>query len=158
MCKKSAKEIIDILKGMLPNRNDVRHYIWDNIEGPLEDNLNTWLLEKIETYGSWKIKYRKDGKLAFKGWVFNKRKNGHWEYYYKNGLHRVSCNFRNNAYHGMCTFWEVDGSYEIRHYYKGRLHGELLRYNKSGKLYQKWIYEMGKFKQCFSPVELGWYK
>lgn len=146
MSEQAAKTVIEKLEVMLPNRNDIRNYIWDNLQGPLDATLDSWLVEKIENYGSWKVKHRKDGKLAYRGWIFNKRKSGHWEYYYKNGLPRIYCYFRNNSYHNKCTFWEVDGSYEVRHYYKGRLHGELLRYDKKGTLQQKWIYEMGKSK------------
>lgn len=151
----STNKVIQKLEGMLPNRNNIRNYIWDNFDGPFDEQLNVWLLNNIETYGSWKIKYRKDGTLAYKGWIYNKRKNGHWEYFYKNGQPRINCFFRNSTYHGQCTFWNVNGVYEVRHYYKGRLHGELLRYGNEGTLYQKWIFEMGKATAFFGPVELG---
>jgi len=140
---------------LLPNREDVRFYIWDNLEGPLSPELEKFVTSQIEEYGSWKENYRPDKKLAHQGWVYLKRKQGHWLYFYKNGKPHKDCFYRNNEYHGICTLWDVDGSYEQAEYYKGKLNGKRLRYNSQGVLFQKWVYEMGHSKEFYGPVELG---
>lgn len=85
----------------------------------------------------------------------NNRRNGHWQYYYTNGDLRKDVYLRNNKYHGKCSFWKINGSYEVRHYYKGKLHGERYRYRSDGTLFQKHVYDMGKPKEFYGQVELG---
>lgn len=146
------------IAALLPNREKVRHFIWDSHSGKLSQKLDEYLVSKIEEYGSWKEKKRADGTIAYKGWIYKQKKQGHWVYQYKNGKPHKDCFYRDNEYHGVCTFWEVDGSYEVNKYYKGRLNGERLRYNADGIIFQKWVYEMGHSKEFYGPVELGLYE
>jgi hypothetical protein len=37
---------------LLPNREDVRFYIWDKLEGPLAPELDGFLTSEIDEYGS----------------------------------------------------------------------------------------------------------
>ncbi len=142
----STKKNLEHIKSLMPNREAVFHYIWDTLHGPLPVELDQYLVEKISVYGSWKEKYRPDGQLAYKGWIYKKRKQGHWIYKFRNGKDRVNCFYRNNEYHGRCVFWKEDGSYEVREYYKGRLNGSVSRHGKDRENYGKSIYEMGKWK------------
>jgi antitoxin component YwqK of YwqJK toxin-antitoxin module len=155
MSEVNIKEIINELETMLPNRNDIRNYVWSHLKGPIEKELHEWIIKNVKSYGSWKVKYRKDGKLGYCGWIFNNRRNGHWQYYYTNGDLRKDVYLRNNKYHGKCCFWKINGSYEVRHYYKGKLHGERYRYRSDGTLFQKHVYDMGKPKEFYGQVELG---
>ncbi len=143
---------------LLPNKEKVLHFVWDSLEGPLGPELNEFLISKIEHYGFWKERIRSNGTLAYKGWIYNQRKQGHWLYLFKNGGIRKDVFYRNNKYHGICKLYEVDGSYEVRECYKGRLNGQCLRYNSEGVLYQRVLYEMNDCKEFEGPVELGLYK
>jgi len=149
------KEVIKIIDKMLPNREKVRFYIWDNLEAPLSSELEIYFKKNIESFGSWKEVNRGNGQLAYKGWIYRKKKQGHWVYLYKNGKLHKDCYYRNNEYHSKCTFWGEDGSHEVIEYYKGRINGERLCYNSEGVLYQKWVYEMGHNVEFYGPVELG---
>lgn len=139
-------QIKDKIIELLPNREKVLFYIWDELEGPFDHELDAFLKGKIEEYGSWKEKYRIDNILAFKGWIYRDRKQGHWIYYYKNGKLHKDCYYRNNNYHGACTFWAVDGSREEQQFYKGKLHGKTLIYDSAGLLRRTDEYDMGRRK------------
>lgn len=144
--KTDEAETLMIVSRMLPNREKVRFYIWDNLEPPLSSELIFFLEESIETYGSWKNVIRNNGNLAYKGWIYKKRKQGHWVYNYKDGKLRKDCYYRNNEYHSKCKFCNEDGSYETIEYYKGKRNGKLLRYGKNGVEYSNQTYEMGNVK------------
>jgi len=137
------KQAIEKISNMLPNREKVRFFIWDHLEPPFSQEFNLYLLKNIEDYGSWKEIKRVNGILAYRGWIYKKRKQGHWIYNYKNGkLHR-DCYFRNNKLHLRCQIYHEDGRYEITDFYKGIKNGEHLRYTKESILCQKSNYKMG---------------
>ena len=147
--------IQDKILELLPNREKVLHLIWDNLEGPLDPALTEFIHSKIGDFGSWRQRSRGNGLLAYKGWIYNKRKQGHWIYMFKNGALHKDCYFRNNKYHGRCKLCEPNGSFEVNEYYKGRMNGVSLRYDKDGVLFQKWIYVMGKYTEIYGRTELG---
>ena len=147
----------EIVLDLLPNRESVLHYIWGNLRGPLEPHLGDFLANKVGDYGSWKEKYLDSGSLYFQGWIYREKKQGHWLYNFKNGSPHKDCYYRNNEYHNHCKLWNIDGSYEIVDYYKGKIHGKRLKFYSGGVMYQKHIYEMGKRKEFYGPVELGLY-
>jgi hypothetical protein len=146
---------INEIEKLLPNREKVFHYIWDTLQAPLDPDLESYLRKNIGEFGTWKEKHLKSGDLYFQGWAYKGEKQGHWIYNFKNGAPHRDCYYRNGEFHGVCKIWDVDGSYEITEYYKGKINGYRDRYNSEGKLYQKWLYEMGHYKECLGPVELG---
>lgn len=150
-----ASESRKRIQELMPNRHEVRLFIWNELNGPLTSDLDQFVKSHIKDYGSWKEKHRANGQLAFKGWIYRKKKQGHWLYFYKNGKPHKDCYYRNSEYHGTCTIWDVDGNYEVCEYYKGKRHGERLRFDAQGVLFQKWVYHMGRYKEFYGPIELG---
>lgn len=138
-------ELKDQIEELMPNREAVRFFIWDNFEGPLDKELHDFVVSLVEEYGSWKTKTR-EGVLVFQGWIYKQRKQGLWIYNYRNGKPHKKCYYKNNLLNGRCSFWDVKGNLEVVDYYKDKKHGEWLRYDSSGQFRQKRQYEHGRYK------------
>lgn len=130
---------------LLPNREDVRAYIWSELSGPLDTDLHLFLIEQIEEYGSWKEKLHGNGQFAYSGWIYKNKKQGRWLNYYKNGSPHKDCMYKNSEYHGLCTIWAVDGNYTVSEYYKGKLNGKERSFSSCGVLRRTCEYEMGRW-------------
>jgi len=73
-------------------------------------------------------------------------------------LQSAKCYYKNNQLSARCSFWDVKGNLEIRDYYKDKLHGECLKYDLGGVLYEKSVYEKGHYKKFYSAAELHRHK
>ncbi len=135
----------EAISNLLPNREDVRKYIWSELTGPLDSELDLFLVDEIEEYGSWKEKKRRSGQLVFCGWIYKNKKQGRWLNFYKNGEPHKDCMYKNGEYHGFCTFWNVNGSYTVSEYYKGKLNGKDCFYSSRGVLQRTRDYKMGRW-------------
>lgn len=139
------------VKRLLPNREAVRLYVWNNFTGPLPDDFHQLLIASIDEYGAWKEKHRKDGKLAFSGWAYKGKKQGRWIYFYRNGKPHKDCHYKNGERYGICTDWDLNGTYNTATYVKGKIDGEQLFYKPDGALQFIRHYKLGRWVNTASP-------
>ena len=138
-------ETINAIEKLLPNREEVRHFVWGELTAPLETDVHNFLIEKIDEYGSWKEKHDHKGNLIFSGWIYKNKKQGRWLNFYKTGKPHKDCFYKYSLYHGFCTIWDLDGNYTSCMYYKGKRDGEEKFYNSDGTLRCTRLYKMGSW-------------
>ncbi|PZD77859.1 toxin-antitoxin system YwqK family antitoxin [Mesonia sp. K7] len=90
--------------------------------------------------------YNKAGKVVSKGHMVDKKREGKWEIFHKNGTQLMLIEtYKNDKLHGEKITYFPNGNVAMsQHYKNGVLHGQTLIYGDNKTIIQKYAYVDGK--------------